>query len=618
MGFLNRNAGVVRSARGDASGVARLTIGRRLGLLVSLLGITATMVAVIGVVGVTRINHEIDTFYAGAFKHAAITVDLRGALRSTEIASLEYALVENRDRRATLEAELTGTFVPAVSSTLTTAEAALGSSEDASEQAPLRRMRADWQLYLQKYGPALFSANLAEEQAAAIQIRAVLNRLIADATIIADNEAAQAAESIQDASALADRVRRRLIGAALIAGLIGVGVAFVLTRSIVRRTHEYSRFAKGVAAGSYGERVGLRGNDELTDLGALLNRMVAYREVEQTQGLQHFEFTEAMQLTGSEGEAHDLLKRHLERAIPDSTVTVLSRNNSANRLEPTTALAAEDPISEYLGEARPRDCLAVRSGQAHRSDGGEALLTCKICGEATASACRPLLVGGEVIGAVLARRECRLSEAETETMRSSVAQAAPLLANLRNLAMAELRAGTDALTGLPNQRASHETMQRMVAQADRAQQPLSVLMLDLDHFKNINDVYGHAEGDNVLAAVGVSLHTTIREGDFCGRFGGEEFILLLPNTDLAGASVVAEKIRAGIEGVRLPSVLREITASIGVATSPDHGTDAATVARNADRALYAAKEGGRNRVEIASVDGGVVDGDPQLAVNGAR
>lgn len=597
MKFLNRRSGV-RRATGTPK--RRLSIGRRLGLLVVLLGTAAVSVAVIGTVGVTRIDHRIETFYAGTFRHAALTVDLRAALRSTELASLEYALVEDARRRAKLKAELAGTFIPTVSSTLTEAEAQFTeSSEHADQLAPLTRMRSNWQDYLQRYGPALFAANRSEEQAAAEKIRTVLNSLIADATLIADHEAAHAAAAIEEMSALADRVRFRLILATLVAGLIGIGIAAWLARSIVRRTHEYSTFAAGIAAGRFGERVDPRGNDELTDLGGLLNLMVEYRDAEQTQAHQHSEFTEAMQLTGSEGEAHNLLKRHLERAIPDSNVTVLSRNNSANRLEPTTAMAAEDPLVALLGQARPRDCLAVRSGQAHRSDGGDALLTCKVCGDATASACRPLLVGGEVIGAVLARRDRSLSDGESEMMRTSVVQAAPLLANLRNLAMAELRAGTDALTGLPNQRASHETMQRAIAQADRAGQPLSVLMLDLDHFKNINDVFGHAEGDNVLAAVGVSLHTTIREGDFCGRFGGEEFIALLPNTDLAGAAVVAEKIRAAIAKIRIPSVHREITASIGAASSPDHGADAATVLRIADRALYAAKKGGRNRVELA-------------------
>jgi diguanylate cyclase (GGDEF)-like protein len=141
----------------------------------------------------------------------------------------------------------------------------------------------------------------------------------------------------------------------------------------------------------------------------------------------------------------------------------------------------------------------------------------------------------------------------------------------------------------------------MLAQSARTGQPLSVLFLDLDHFKQVNDVFGHAAGDNVLAAVGVTLRSSIRESDFCGRFGGEEFIALLPHTDLLGAGLVAEKIRAAVETVQVPAVKREITISIGVATAPVHGIDVEVVSRLADRALYSAKAGGRNRVELAAV-----------------
>jgi diguanylate cyclase (GGDEF)-like protein len=577
-----------------------LTIGRRLGLLVALMGLAIAGLTVMAASGVGRIDREIHSFDEGTFRHSALTAKLRGALKDTEIASLEYALIENEPRREELRARLAGTLIPAVGAALGATEAAVAAEPDHSGiQTPLRRLRADWQRYLERYGPALQVADADEEQAAAVKIRSLLDRSIGDAELIADTEAAEATAAIRAVGEQADAIRKRLIIAALVAGIIGIGVASMLTRSIVRRTRDYSRFASAVASGRYGDRVKVRGNDELTELGSLLNRMTEHRDAEQREGRLRSEFTDAMQLTGNESEAHTLLKQHLERSIPDTVVTVLSRNNSANRLEPTTPIAADDPIRAELRDAEPRDCLAVRSGQGHRSTGENALLECRLCGSATASACLPLLVGGEVIGAVLARGDVRLSESETENMRSSVVQAAPLLANLRNLALAELRAGTDALTGLPNQRASHETMQRMVAQAERTTRPLSVLLLDLDHFKQINDIFGHAEGDNVLAAVGVALRSTVREADFCGRFGGEEFLVLLPDSDLAAASLVAEKIRASVEGIRLPMVRREITISIGVATFPEHGIDAATVTRTADRALYAAKQAGRNRVILA-------------------
>ena len=588
---------------GNAS--RRLTIGRRLGLLVGLLALAMAVVAAIGVLGIGRIDNKIRTFYEGSFSEAAVTVELRGALKNLENASLEYALVEDRARRRDLETSISGSLVPAVEQTLGEARAEKDlKAEGAESLETITRMNIDWHLYLERYGPALFAADPDGEPAAAEKIKLVLDRLIADADLTAEEEAAEAANAIEDTSAFADSIRLGLMAATAIALLTALGIALLLTRRLVLRTREYSRFAAAVATGSFGERLELRGNDELTDLGELLNRMVDHRDAEQTQGVQRSEFTEAMQLTGSESDAHGLLKRHLERSIPGSVVTVLSRNNSADRLEATTAVDAEDSIEVGLRDARPEDCLAVRSGQAQRSDGTETLLTCKICGETQTSACQPLLVGGEVIGSVLASRETSLSESETEMMRGSVIQAAPLLANLRNLALAELRAGTDSLTGLPNQRASHETLQRLMAQSDRTRQPLSVLLLDLDHFKQVNDIFGHQAGDNVLAAVGVTLRSLVREADFCGRFGGEEFIALLPDTDLSGAEVVAEKIRAGIAAIKVPAVKHDITISIGVATSPEHGVDVEVISRLADRALYAAKEAGRNRVELAAVSGG--------------
>lgn len=158
---------------------------------------------------------------------------------------------------------------------------------------------------------------------------------------------------------------------------------------------------------------------------------------------------------------------------------------------------------------------------------------------------------------------------------------------------------TDGLTGLPNQRTAAQTLLRMVAQASRTLQPLAAILLDLDRFKNINDTYGHGQGDEVLAAVGAVLRTSVRGSDFVGRYGGEEFLVLLPDTDRQGAVKVAETIRVAIESIRVESVKREITASLGVAVLPDDAGDGSTLTRKADHALYAAKAAGRN-VVVAS------------------
>jgi diguanylate cyclase (GGDEF)-like protein len=252
----------------------------------------------------------------------------------------------------------------------------------------------------------------------------------------------------------------------------------------------------------------------------------------------------------------------------------------------------------------------VRFGRRHEASGDrEALLSCEVCGKAPEfSTCNPLLVAGEVIGSVLVRHQQPLDVRAQARIRDSVGQAGPVLGNLRNLAIAELRAATDALTGLPNTRAARDTVKRMVAHATRSQSPLAVALLDLDHFKAINDTYGHGHGDEVLALVAEVMRATLRESDFAGRYGGEEFLILLPDTGASAASALIEKVRAAIASISMVQIDRAITASIGVAVLPDDGIDADTLVRNADRALYAAKSNGRNRVETA---GAVVGGTGQ-------
>jgi diguanylate cyclase (GGDEF)-like protein len=226
---------------------------------------------------------------------------------------------------------------------------------------------------------------------------------------------------------------------------------------------------------------------------------------------------------------------------------------------------------------------------------------CGICGERDRpSTCEPLLVGGEVIGSVLVSLPQAATADQDSAVRQTVAQAAPMLANLRNLAIAEFRANSDALTGLPNKRATDDTLKRMVAYANRSLSPLSAIMLDLDHFKQINDRYGHGKGDEVLAAVGAVISANLRGSDFAGRFGGEEFLVLLPDTTTASALPVAERIRSAIAGITLPGLDRDVTASLGIADLLEHAGSPDGLIHEADRALYAAKAQGRNRTVLAA------------------
>ena len=321
-------------------------------------------------------------------------------------------------------------------------------------------------------------------------------------------------------------------------------------------------------------------------------------------GQDQAEFADTLQIANDEDEAHRLLRGHLERILTATTAVVLNRNNSADRLEAVTPLPDGSPLAKTLRGAEPRSCLALRSGRTHReNDGQPSLLSCSICAKAPgASSCVPLTVGGEVIGSVLLSRPTPYTDAEEQQIRESVSQAAPVLANLRNLAVAEIRAATDGLTGLPNKRAVTDALKRTVAQASTTQAPLALLLIDLDHFKQVNDKRGHAVGDQVLANVGAVLRAVLRTQDFAGRNGGEEFAILLPDTEIADALAIAERIRTAIAEISLPGTDVDVTASIGVAGFPDHASTQDRLERLADAALYLAKRQGRNRVELATVD----------------
>jgi diguanylate cyclase (GGDEF)-like protein len=157
-------------------------------------------------------------------------------------------------------------------------------------------------------------------------------------------------------------------------------------------------------------------------------------------------------------------------------------------------------------------------------------------------------------------------------------------------------ATVDPLTLVANRQAILGRVDEEIARAARYRRPLSVILLDLDHFKRLNDSHGHAAGDLVLRQVGLMLAENVRATDVAGRYGGEEFLILLPDTPLDGAVVLAEKLRQELMLVEVPGVDRSVSASFGVAVYPTDAPDGEMLVRMADRALYAAKSRGRNCV----------------------
>jgi len=154
----------------------------------------------------------------------------------------------------------------------------------------------------------------------------------------------------------------------------------------------------------------------------------------------------------------------------------------------------------------------------------------------------------------------------------------------------------DDLTGLPNRRLFNDRLTLALAHAQRSQQKLAVMLLDLDHFKEVNDTLGHSVGDQLLQVVSKRLASLLRKGDTVARMGGDEFMLLLP--EIAGGEGAAEVAQKILEAFREPFILDDheihVTTSIGIALYPEDGEDGDTLMKNADIAMYRAKDGGRD------------------------
>jgi two-component system, cell cycle response regulator len=211
------------------------------------------------------------------------------------------------------------------------------------------------------------------------------------------------------------------------------------------------------------------------------------------------------------------------------------------------------------------------------------------------------------------------------TLRTFAGQAGVAVHNVRMHEEAQRLSLTDPLTGLWNYRYLRESLRREVERASRFGRMLAVLALDLDHFKDVNDTYGHAAGDTVLAEFARRVRDCLREVDVAFRQGGEEFVVLLPETDGYGGAIVAERLGAAVRGtpVLINSRKQEpemipITVSIGVAVYPEHGATATEVLAAADDALYTAKNAGRDTYRLADVVPASVPAPPATAAGGTQ
>lgn len=259
----------------------------------------------------------------------------------------------------------------------------------------------------------------------------------------------------------------------------------------------------------------------------------------------------------------------------------------------------------------PEDCWALRRGRLNWFNRRESGMLCPHADDpgVTESLCVPFNAHGETLGVLhLQPKETPGPQTEVwEHRAENDAKLASLLAEQIGLALGNLKlretlrnqSVRDALTGLFNRRYLEESLERETSRAIRDQSSIAILMFDIDHFKDFNDLYGHLAGDAVLRALGNFLTKNTRGQDIVCRYGGEEFALVLGGATLEGALRRAQELRESIKHLEVESsghLLRAITVSIGVGVFPDHGSTVAEILRSADQALYRAKREGRDQV----------------------
>jgi diguanylate cyclase (GGDEF)-like protein len=257
----------------------------------------------------------------------------------------------------------------------------------------------------------------------------------------------------------------------------------------------------------------------------------------------------------------------------------------------------------------PADCWALRRGRVHNVSPAGAEPACRHTGdgEHKTAMCVPMLAQGEALGVLHLVGESELGDRAFTPIAQRLAIAAAescalALASIRlreKLADQSLR---DALTGLYNRRYAEETFEREIARAKREAAAVSVLMLDLDHFKRVNDEFGHDAGDTALRETATVLVECVRTSDVVSRVGGEEFLVLLPGASLEATLRKSEAIRERLKSLELfhrGRRLPPLTFSAGAATFPAHGETPEALLRAADTALYEAKHAGRDRTVAA-------------------
>jgi diguanylate cyclase (GGDEF)-like protein len=368
-------------------------------------------------------------------------------------------------------------------------------------------------------------------------------------------------QSVIDAANSSSR-NKLLLGLLASLALVSL-VAYFEGRSIVRTLRQLSQAAHGIARGRLSERVPVKGRDEFAMLGTAFNDMANQLEARLAE------------LEAERGRLRDAITRFGEALAATHDIGTLLRVIVEAAVEATDAtgarLAADDGRVVESGDPEAVGQRLVMPLSAGRTNFG----TLELVGEA-------------------------FDEEQTMTASSLASHAAIALENARLHRIVERQALVDGLTGIANRRQCEDSLTAEIARADRLGTPFTLILADLDDFKAVNDVHGHAVGDDVLREFAAVLRATVRDSDVAGRWGGEEFLLLLPGAEADGGAQLADRIRTTLAErsfLGRDGEVVTVTCSFGVAQHRLGGDERELFAA-ADRALYRAKRAGKNRVEL--------------------
>jgi diguanylate cyclase (GGDEF)-like protein len=416
-----------------------------------------------------------------------------------------------------------------------------------------------------------------------------------------------------DAAVAEQDAKRLLVVAGVLVNIIVGALVVLLSRSIRRSLKAVRDVAQALASGDLQARNVNLGPDELGDLGGAINGMadslnevIGRLRADADRDAFGNQLSEGLEMADTEEEAYEILGRAMVAIAPDMPTELLLADSSRAHLERATSHPQAGPAGCTVDS--PFSCMAVRRGSPVLFADGEALNACtrlrgRPCGPVSA-VCVPVTFMGRALGVLHAAAPAgRLPDPrQISHLTTMGSQAGARIGTVRAFHSTQQKAATDSLTGLHNRRSAEERARDLVASG----RPFAVVIADLDHFKKLNDSRGHEAGDKALRLFAETLRLSMRDGDMASRWGGEEFVLIMPNANAQQAHEAVDRIRASLATALLTGGTAAFTSSFGIADTTMSPRFERMV-KIADEALYRAKEDGRDRAVV---------GDSRLATTG--